>query len=254
MLLYLFQSALQDETLSNELLKDYTIPDTFACNFLNLVGTEKKPPWRWFCIGPKRSGTTVHTDPLGTSAWNAITSGKKRWVLFEPKHPAKFVKGKALRRDHEDDEAIDYFYNILPRIREQIRIEGYDVKVHECIQNAGEIIFVPCNWWHGVINLENTVAVTENYCGYDNFDFVWKKMRKQRKILAARWKRQMSRHLPEVYRRAIQLDRESPIDDDSSSSSSSSTSSSSSDDDDDVDFRGVTNLKVKCPWINGKSV
>lgn len=33
----------------------------------------------------------------------------------------------------------------------------------ECITRPGDLIFVPSGWWHMVINLEPTVAVTQNY-------------------------------------------------------------------------------------------
>ena len=72
---------------------------------------------RWFLLGPRRSGTNLHIDPLGTSAWNTLIHGRKRWVLFPPGANKKLVKGKKMVLRGEDDEAIDYFVNMLPRIK-----------------------------------------------------------------------------------------------------------------------------------------
>jgi Cupin-like domain len=42
----------------------------------------------------------------------------------------------------------------------------------ECTVRAGEVIFVPRGWWHAVLNLEESVAVTQNYVSAANLDHV----------------------------------------------------------------------------------
>lgn len=38
----------------------------------------------------------------------------------------------------------------------------------ECIQNAGELMFVPRGYWHMVVNLEDNIAITHNYLASTN--------------------------------------------------------------------------------------
>lgn len=159
------------------------------------------PPHRWFLIGPKRSGTEIHQDPLGTSAWNSSIMGHKRWLLIKPGEgiTKNRVRGKDLVNKGEDDEAINYFDYILPRIKEK---EGNNLTMIEGIQRPGETIFVPGLWWHAVINLDNTIAITENFCNKGNFDRVWKETRKGRQKLSCKWLRLLGKFHPEAFDRA----------------------------------------------------
>jgi len=46
--------------------------------------------------------------------------------------------------------------------------------VVECILKAGEMIFVPSTWWHTVLNLEESIAITQNFCNSHNISKVLK--------------------------------------------------------------------------------
>ena len=92
-----------------ELADDYTVPDYFDDDLFDLLipkhGSEyarstdagrrqdaktsgsPRPANRWLIIGPKRSGSTFHIDPNGTSAWNALVRGGKKWVMYVPAPP-----------------------------------------------------------------------------------------------------------------------------------------------------------------------
>mmetsp|Transcript_76047 Transcript_76047/g.114501 ORF Transcript_76047/g.114501 Transcript_76047/m.114501 type:complete len:447 (-) Transcript_76047:359-1699(-) len=205
--LYIFDSAFDEDSKANRILRDYRVPSYFSDDLFGLVSESRRPPYRWFLVGPERSGTCVHIDPLATSAWNTLVVGKKRWVLFPPNVPKSVVKGRGLVREDEDDEAIHYFMYILPRIKRKAQslrhAEQYeDFACYEFTQNAGETVFVPNGWWHAVLNLSDTVAVTQNFCSPRNFDDVWLKTRTGRKRMAWKWLCQLEIKYPELAARA----------------------------------------------------
>jgi histone arginine demethylase JMJD6 len=210
--LYVFDTAFDEDRYADRILRDYRVPSYFSDDLFRLVSESRRPPYRWFLIGPERSGTCVHIDPLATSAWNTLIVGQKRWVIFPPHVPKSIVKGKGLVRDDEDDEAIHYFMYILPRIKRQAQsLRGdpryKDFCCYEFTQNAGDTVFVPHGWWHAVLNLTDAVAITQNFCSERNFDPVWLKTRTGRKLMAWKWLCQLEEDYPHLAERAKAANR-----------------------------------------------
>jgi histone arginine demethylase JMJD6 len=158
----------------------------------------------------------------------------------------------------EDDEAIMYFKNIFPRIKEKY---GEKLKEMIFVQNPGDLVFVPGGWWHVVVNLDDTIAVTQNFCSSVNFPYIWTFVRKERKKMSVAFLKALEVHRPDLYKLAIEMnDRDHfnmyNLDErllkkkkkkaskggskNSSSSSSSDSSSSSSSDSDSSDSEGAT--------------
>lgn len=201
--LYIFDSAFDEKPETKPLLDDYHVPRYFPEDLFALVGENRRPPYRWFLVGPKRSGTCVHLDPLGTSAWNTLLVGRKRWVLFPPDVSKHIVKGKNHVRKGEDDEAVNYFMDILPRIKRTNAPET--LRCIEFMQYPGDTIFVPGGWWHAVFNVEDTIAVTQNYCSSQNFERVWRKTRSGRKRMAVKWLAKLEKQHPQLAALAKEL-------------------------------------------------
>ena len=201
--LYLFEKDIGDKKEYKPILKNYSVPKYFKDDLFNLLGQTERPPYQWFLIGPKRSGTTIHLDPLNTSAWNTSLHGYKLWILFPNDVPKWIANGRQFRGPNEDNEASDYFAKILPRLKAS---EGKEnLRYIECVQRPGETIFVPGGWWHAVLNLSDTMAVTQNFCSHFNFDAVWKSFRISRKVLSNKFLGILKKRRNYLYDRAVDL-------------------------------------------------
>lgn len=131
---------------------EYTVPQCFQYDLFDYLSEEDRPPYRWILIGPERSGTGLHIDPVGTHAWVTLVEGCKRWVLFPPQTPA------------------DTIHLQTPQIPSSIWFgthhESVCANVPGCIQvvqRPGETVYVPAGWPHLVLNLECSTAITQNY-------------------------------------------------------------------------------------------
>ena len=230
--LYVFDSSFAEREATRSLRNDYALPRFFTDDLFKLVGERRRPPYRWLVFGPARSGSYIHIDPLGTSAWNALLAGSKLWALFPPGTPKEVVQPPK----HEGGrEAIAWFTFVYPTL---VNAEDPSHRPIVGIQHPGETMFVPGGWWHVVLNLELSLAVTQNFCSRSNFDAVWAKTRKQRVKMSMKLQEQLKTHQPDLYERSLvplAEGDEKKRDGSSSSSSSSSSSYSTSDEGASVD-------------------
>lgn len=108
---------------------------------------------RGILLGPAGSTSNLHQDYLHTHAYLAQIAGRKKCVLFSPEDSRALYQGK-LNPDSPDFEKFPLFRNAT---------------AFECILEPGELLFMPCQWWHHVVALESTITVNYNFFNRVNF-------------------------------------------------------------------------------------
>ena len=175
----------------------YEPPEFFRDDLFRLLGESARPDYRWLIAGAARSGSSFHKDPNATSAWNAVIRGRKKWILFHPDrippgvHPSadgdvvaqpvslvewymNFYHHAREEEEEEDEEDEDERDDGAARASRSKRprvvpgvvpVPGDGVPtVLEGVCGPGDVLFVPSGWWHMALNLDECVAVTQNFC------------------------------------------------------------------------------------------
>ncbi|BGP39349.1 hypothetical protein JCM10449v2_003287 [Rhodotorula kratochvilovae] len=182
--LYLFESEFVRKTEDAggpSFGDDYGVPPCFGEDLFSVMGDER-PDYRWLIVGPTRSGSTWHVDPNHTSAWNAVATGDKAWVMFPPDVTPPGVYASADGAHVEAPLSLaEWFLSYYPAAKATYGARAKDPatrgKMREGICRAGEVLYVPSGWWHIVVNLSPAIAVTQNYVSHRELPAVLRFMR-----------------------------------------------------------------------------
>jgi hypothetical protein len=117
--------------------------------------------FRWLLLGAARSGTSFHQDPHFTSAWNASLVGRKKFVII----PGNVVPPGVEALGGDDFRAPQVVMKWFVEHYHELTPPG---SFYEAVLNPGECIFVPSGWWHTVLNVDDTIAVTQNFVDLAN--------------------------------------------------------------------------------------
>lgn len=134
----------------------YSIPSCFGEDLFAVLGPSR-PDDKWLIVGPTRSGSTYHKDPNGTSAWNAVLRGSKYWIMFPSSTTPPGVYVSA-----DQSEVI----SPLSIAEWLLGFHAEARKTPGCIEGVcyeGEVLHVPSGWWHLVVNLDASIAITQNF-------------------------------------------------------------------------------------------
>lgn len=137
----------------------YWTPECFGSDLFAVLG-DKRPDDKWLIIGPARSGSTYHKDPNATSAWNAVLRGSKYWIMFPSSTSSPPPPGVYVSEDQSEvTSPLSIAEWLLGFHAEARRTSG-------CVEGVcgeGEVLHVPSGWWHLVVNLDASIAITQNF-------------------------------------------------------------------------------------------
>jgi hypothetical protein len=173
--LYMFERHFVKLGEAEKIQQEFSVPNYFSDDLQKLLEpVGLAPDFRWLIIGPRKSGSTFHKDPNGSSAWNALIRGKKAWIFYPPESvPPGVVIGSDSVESSEiatPASVMEWYIDCFAQHRSRQRKRRNHMSSHEIprgplcgIQEPGDIVFVPCGWWHQVLNIEDSVCLTHNF-------------------------------------------------------------------------------------------
>lgn len=196
-------SLYMDETLLEEDLRSEVLerlPGLLREDYFQEHFPKDMPvPPLCFIVGGPGSRSTLHADHLSWTAWNLALSGRKLWrfyrrggaadAAFAPSrkvqwgqevHPEGLaanwfsdcdlyhqVEGMAEHAGRAGAPALNQPHSFRPRPSTKAQ-GGIPLPDYEVVQNTGEMLVFPGDWWHQTYHYTTSVAVCAQYCNRRN--------------------------------------------------------------------------------------
>jgi len=147
-----------------ELLRDFTLPPFVAdwWGFFNESFARSHFPQNqgWVFLGGKNVVAELHKDSHHTLTWLAQIRGRKQCYLFSPDDSESVYHGSV--------DPVNPEWDKYPLFRK--------ATAHICILNPGEMLFLPPDWWHHVVALDDVITVSYNLVNHINFGYYLRKV------------------------------------------------------------------------------
>jgi hypothetical protein len=98
--------------------------------------------WNMISLGGSGSGLPWHTHG---ETWIATVYGRKAWFVYAPGDAGSTQRGSPLH------DASAWFVHTLPTLSE-------DERPYQCVQQPGEVVYLPAGWAHLTVNLDETIG------------------------------------------------------------------------------------------------
>ena len=128
----IFTNDNESPELFDVILKQYKTPDPLS--FADTHDSSSEKSWlKIFSVMMQRSAHRFHVHD---EAWLGQVAGSRMWFLLPPSTPSSALDQKP--------PACEYLYNreTLPQ------------NAMVCVQNPGDVMYLPKGWWHGTCGLE----------------------------------------------------------------------------------------------------
>lgn len=109
--------------------------------------------------GERTTRTDTHCEPIGNAM--LMLTGKKRWLLFPPSQ-------STLLRPQVSPDGRGYIYATRDPADSAIRA----LKRYDLVVEAGDLLWVPCWYWHRVEYIEGIAALSVSLFHFRPLDFI----------------------------------------------------------------------------------